>query len=291
MSKDLIIIFGPTASGKSKKAIDISSNHKSTIINLDSMQVYKDLRILTDRPTDTDLSKCDHRLYGYLNGDETSTAASWLSDAVNEIKECFNSKKLPILVGGTGMYLNALMFGLADIPDIDEATKHETQSLFDSYGLRFLFDEIKKNYPSTKIQENDRQRIFRSYSLLKQTGKVLEQWQLNTSPAIDNIDYQIFLTTTDRDKLYPRAESRVDQMFDDIVVDEVSDLLSKGYEDNKSIMKAIGVRELRSFLNKEINLEECKNIIKKNTRNYIKRQITWIKGNNITQNIDKKKFM
>jgi len=291
MSKDLIIIFGPTASGKSKKAIDISSNHKSTIINLDSMQVYKDLRILTDRPTDTDLSKCDHRLYGYLNGDEKSTAASWLSDAVSEIKECFNSKKLPILVGGTGMYLNALMFGLADIPDIDEATKHETQSLFDSYGLRFLFDEIKKSYPSTKIQENDRQRIFRSYSLLKQTGKVLEQWQLNTFPAIDNIDYQIFLTTTDRDKLYPRAESRVDRMFDDIVVEEVSDLLSKGYEDNKPIMKAIGVRELRSFINKEINLEECKNIIKKNTRNYIKRQITWIKGNNITQNIDKKKFM
>ena len=175
MSKDLIVIFGPTASGKSKKAINIALKHKSSIINLDSMQVYKDLRILTDRPTDKDLSTCDHRLYGYLNGDEPSTAASWLNDAVNEIKECFNSKKLPILVGGTGMYLNALMFGLADIPDIDNATKNETQALFDSHGLGFLFDEIKKSYPSTKIQKNDRQRIFRSYSLLKQTGRVLEQ--------------------------------------------------------------------------------------------------------------------
>ena len=196
MSRDLIVIFGPTASGKSKKAIDIALNHKSSIINLDSMQVYKDLRILTDRPTDADLSKCDHRLYGYLNGDESSTAASWLNHAVNEIKECFSNQKLPILVGGTGMYLNALKFGLADIPDIDEATKNETQSLFDSHGLRFLFNEIKKSYPSTKIQENDRQRIFRSYSLLKQTGKVLEQWQLNTSPAIDDVNYHILLTTT-----------------------------------------------------------------------------------------------
>ena len=291
MSKDLIVIFGPTASGKSKKAIDIALNHKSSIINLDSMQVYKDLRILTDRPSDTDLSTCDHRLYGYLNGDESSTAASWLNDAVNEIKECFNSERLPILVGGTGMYLNALKFGLADIPDIDEEIKNETQGLFDSHGLRFLFDEIKKIYPSTKIQENDKQRIFRSYSLLKQTGKVLEQWQLNTSPAIEDIDYQILLSTTDRDKLYPKAESRVDRMFEDTVVDEVSELLNKGYDDNKSIMKAIGVREISSFLNKDIDLKECKNAIKKNTRNYIKRQLTWIKGNNITQNIDKKKFM
>ena len=291
MSKDLIVIFGPTASGKSKKAVDISLKHKSTIINFDSMQVYKDLRILTDRPTAADLSKCDHRLYGYLNGDESSTAASWLNDAVNEIKECFSSKKLPILVGGTGMYLNALKFGLADIPDIDEEIKNETQGLFDSHGLRYLFDEIKKIYPSTKIQENDKQRIFRSYSLLKQTGKVLEQWQLNTSPAIEDIDYQILLTTTDRDKLYPKAESRVDRMFEDTVVDEVSELLNKGYDDNKSIMKAIGVREISSFLNKDIDLKECKNAVKKNTRNYIKRQLTWIKGNNITQNIDKKKFM
>ncbi len=291
MSRDLIVIFGPTASGKSKKAIDIALNHKSSIINLDSMQVYKDLSILTDRPTKADLSTCDHRLYGYLNGDESSTAASWLNDAVNEIKKCFSSKKLPILVGGTGMYLNALKFGLADIPDIDETTKNETQGLFDNFGLRFLFDEIKKSYPSTNIQENDRQRIFRSYSLLKQTGKVLEQWQLNTSPAIDDINYHILLTTTDRDELYPKAELRVDHMFKGLVVDEVSDLLSKGYNDNKSIMKAIGVREIRSFLDKKIDLEECKNIIKKNTRNYIKRQLTWIKGNNITQNIDIKKFM
>ena len=291
MSRDLIVIFGPTASGKSKKAIDIALNHKSSIINLDSMQVYKDLRILTDRPTEADLSTCDHRLYGYLNGDESSTAASWLNDAVNEIKKCFSSKKLPILVGGTGMYLNALKFGLANIPDIDETTKNETQDLFDSYGLRFLFDEIKKSYPSTKIQENDRQRIFRSYSLLKQTGKVLEQWQLNTSPAIDHINYHILLTTTERDELYPKAELRVDHMFKGLVVDEVSDLLSKGYNDNKPIMKAIGVREIRSFLDKKIDLEECINTIKKNTRNYIKRQLTWIKGNNITQNIDIKKFM
>ena len=126
---------------------------------------------------------------------------------------------------------------------------------------------------------------------MKQTGKVLEEWQLNTSPAIDDIDFQILLTTTNRDELYPKAELRVDCMFEDVVIDEVNELLGKGYDDNMPIMKAIGVREISRLLNKEIDLEECKNIIKKNTRNYIKRQITWIKGNNITQNIDKKKYM
>ena len=292
MSKDLIVIFGPTASGKSKKAVDISLKHKSTIINFDSMQVYKDLRILTDRPTEEDLSKCDHRLYGYLNGDEKSTVASWLNDAIEEIKECFINETLPILVGGTGMYLNALKNGLADIPDINAATKNETQKLFNNRGLSFLYDQIKKNNSSTKIQENDRQRIFRSYSLMRQTGKALEQWQLNTAPPfIDDIDYHILLTTTNRDELYPKAELRVDSMFEDAVIDEVNDLLSKGYDHNMPIMKAIGVREISSFLNKEIDFEDCKNIIKKNTRNYIKRQITWMKGNNISQNIDKKKYM
>ena len=126
---------------------------------------------------------------------------------------------------------------------------------------------------------------------MRQTGKVLEQWQFNTSPAIDDIDYHILLTTTNRDELYPKAELRVDRMFEDVVIDEVNELLGKGYYDNMPIMKAIGVREISRLLNKEIDLEECKNIIKKNTRNYIKRQITWIKGNNITQNIDKKKYM
>ena len=154
MSKDLIVIFGPTASGKSKKAIDIALNHKATIINLDSMQVYKDLRILTDRPTEVDLGKCDHILYGYLNGNEKNTAASWLNDAVDEIKKCFLSKTLPILVGGTGMYLNALKNGLADIPDINEVTKNEVVNV-DMSRYQFLnYSEIRK----AEIEQDKRKK-------------------------------------------------------------------------------------------------------------------------------------
>ena len=132
---------------------------------------------------------------------------------------------------------------------------------------------------------------MRSYSLLLQTGKVLEEWQFNPNKKIDNVNYRVILTGNLREKLYESAEQRVDNMFHDGAVDEVQSLIEKNYSAELSIMKAIGVREITNFIDGKVSLDEAKNIMKKNTRNYIKRQDTWIKGNNITQNVDIKKYL
>ncbi len=288
---DLLVIFGPTASGKSKLAVQIASKHKSAIINLDSLQVYKDLRILTDRPDDELCKNYDHRLYGILKGNENCTVATWLEKAVNEINECFSSNIIPIIVGGTGMYLKALMEGLSEIPSISENTNKKMKSHLEIHGLHYLYEKILSNFPNSKISSNDKQRIIRSYSLLLETGKVLEEWQTKKKPLIKNINFKIILTNMNREELYRAAELRVENMFKNDAVNEVKLLHKKRYDADLSIMKAIGVREISNFIDGKTSLEDAKGLMKKNTRNYIKRQITWIKGNNITKNVNIEKYL
>ena len=289
--RDVLVIFGPTASGKSKLAVQIASKQKSAIINSDSLQVYKELKILTDRPNEEICKKYDHRLYAILGGKEKCTAALWLEKAVIEINDCLSNKLLPIVVGGTGMYLKALIEGLSEIPLISEEVKKATKLHLEKNGLDYLYDKILKKFRGTKINSNDKQRIIRSYSLLLGTGKVLEEWQWNQRKQIDNVNYKIILTRGVREELYKLAERRVEQMFTNGAVTEVKSLCEKNYDADLSIMKAIGVREISNFINGKISLDDAKNIMKKNTRNYIKRQITWINGNNITQNTDYKKYL
>ena len=289
--RDILVIFGPTASGKSKLATQIASKHDSTIINLDSLQVYKELKILTNRPNEETCKKYDHRLYAIINGSKNCSVAVWLEKAVNEINNCFNNKKLPIVVGGTGLYLKALIEGLSEIPPISEKTKNLSNLHLKNNGLDYLYNKILINFPNTKINSNDKQRIMRSYSILLETGKVLEEWQFSQKPQIENVHYETIVTNRAREKLYKSAEQRVENMFTNGVVAEVEALVEKNYKSDLSIMKAIGVREITSFMLGEINLEDAKSKMKKNTRNYIKRQLTWIKGNNITQNINSKKYI
>ncbi len=289
--RDILVIFGPTASGKSKLATQIASNQKSVIINFDSLQVYRDLKILTDRPDDEICKKYDHRLYGILNGSEICSAAFWLEKAEHEINNCFNNKLLPIVVGGTGLYLKALMHGLSEIPSIEKNIGEQAQMDLETKGLDHLYKKILTRYSSTKINSNDKQRIIRSYSLWLQTGKVLEEWQLNPYKKIDNVNYRLIVTGNLREELYKSAEQRVENMFINGAVAEVQSLIEKNYSSELSVMKAIGVREIKSFIDGKISLDEAKSIMKKNTRNYIKRQDTWIKGNNITQNVNFKKYL
>ena len=163
--RDILVIFGPTASGKSKLATQIASKHKSAIINFDSLQVYKDLKILTDRPNDEMCKKFDHRLYGIFKGSESCSAAIWLEKAEHEINNCFDNKLLPIVVGGTGLYLKALMDGLSEIPSIKKNIEDQANLDLESNGLDHLYKKILTKYPGTKINSNDKQRIVRSYSL------------------------------------------------------------------------------------------------------------------------------
>ena len=289
--RDILVIFGPTASGKSNLATQIATNHESAIINFDSLQVYQDLKILTDRPDYETCKKYDHRLYGILKGSESFSAASWLEKAEYEINNCFDNKILPIVVGGTGLYLKALMDGLSEIPYIKKNIEEKAKLDLETNGLNHLYKKILIRYPGTKINSNDKQRIIRSYSILLQTGKVLEEWQFNPNKKIENVNYRLILTGGLREQLYVLAEQRVENMFLDGAVDEVQSLIEKNYSSELSIMKAIGVREITNFIEGKVSLDEAKSMMKKNTRNYIKRQDTWIKGNNITQNVNLKKYL
>ena len=289
--RDILIIFGPTASGKSYIANKAASKTNAAIINSDSLQIYKDLHILTDRPSEQIISRYDHRLYGILNGNNNCTAALWLDKAIEEINLCFKENILPIIVGGTGLYIKVLIEGISHIPFIKREIKEEVDSLLNRKGITFLYNEIKKKYNETKINFNDKQRIVRSYSLLKQTNKVLEEWQVENHNLLNDVNFKILNTDNDRSILYQRAEKRTEKMFNEGVIDEVNNLLEKNYDPDSSLMKAIGVREIRDYLENLIDLDTCKNRMKKSTRNYIKRQQTWIKGNNITSNIEIKKYI
>ena len=289
--RDILIIFGPTASGKSYIANKAASKTNAAIINSDSLQIYKDLHILTDRPSEQIISRYDHRLYGILSGNNNCTAALWLDKAIEEINLCFKENILPIIVGGTGLYIKVLIEGISRIPFIKREIKEEVDSLLNRKGITFLYNEIKKKYNETKINFNDKQRIVRSYSLLKQTNKVLEEWQVENHNLLNDVNFKILNTDNDRSILYQRAEKRTEKMFNEGVIDEVNNLLEKNYDPDSSLMKAIGVREIRDYLENLIDLDTCKNRIKKSTRNYIKRQQTWIKGNNISSNIEIKKYI
>ena len=289
--RDILIIFGPTASGKSYIANKAASKTNAAIINSDSLQIYKDLHILTDRPSEQIISRYDHRLYGILSGNNNCTAALWLDKAIEEINLCFKENILPIIVGGTGLYIKVLIEGISHIPFIKREIKEEVDSLLNRKGITFLYNEIKKKYNETKINFNDKQRIVRSYSLLKQTNKVLEEWQVENHNLLNDVNFKILNTDNDRSILYQRAEKRTEKMFNEGVIDEVNNLLEKNYDPDSSLMKAIGVREIRDYLENRIDLDTCKNRMKKSTRNYIKRQQTWIKGNNISSNIEIKKYI
>ena len=286
-----ILIFGPTASGKSKTALELSKNIDSIIINTDSLQVYKDLQILTSRPSTEDQKNVPHKLYGTQDGKSQNTVANWIKHACAEIELSFQEKKTPILVGGTGLYFKALEEGLAEIPDIEQSVIDSTNKIINEHGINYLFNELLKKNPNCTISSNDKNRIIRAYNVLMFTGEPIDKWQINTKPIIRNIKYHKFLINSEREDLYTSAERRFDKMIEEGAVDEVKKLNSFNHDKESTIMKAIGVREINEFFLGNVTLSEAIALAKQKTRNYIKRQQTWIKSNNISWNRSFKKLM
>ena len=289
--KKVLILFGPTASGKSNLALKISANIKATIINADSMQIYKNLRILTSRPSKEDEEKVAHKLYGIMDGVENCSVASWLELAKDEIQKSWSKNTLPILVGGTGMYLKSLMEGISEIPSIPDSIKLETEEILRTNGLEYLYKILIESNNKTLINKKDTQRIVRAFNVLKFTGKSIEEWQKVNKKILEDVNFEIYLPPMERQNLYMSCEKRFDEMFERGAVEEVRRLLEQNLDVSRSIMKAIGVREIQQYLSNQIDRDECVNLSKKNTRNYIKRQLTWIRGNNISSNIDIKKYI
>ena len=289
--KEVFVIFGPTASGKSDLAKQISAKLESPIINFDSLQVYQQLRILSSRPSSQDERLIDHRLYGIIDGNENCTVAKWLKLAKIEVETCWKEKRIPILVGGTGLYLKGLMQGISYIPDVSDSTIKNTNDSFVKNGANYLYKVLLEHNKNTKIKETDTQRLKRSYSLLMETGHSLEEWQVKPEKIFENVNYKIILLNEDRSTIYEKAKIRFSAMIDNGAIEEVENLRKEEIDPNRSIMKAIGVREISKYLDNKYSLDDCKEETVQKTRNYIKRQQTWIKSNNITSNIDFKKYL
>ena len=284
MNNSIFFITGPTAIGKSDLAIKLSKEINGEIINADSMQIYRELKVITARPTNIDIKLIKHHLYGYVSGSERYNVEKWCNDAKNIIESLFKKNVTPIFVGGTGLYIDTLINGITSIPSIPESIKKESNNLFDKIGLDSFFDLIKEIDINAvnNISKNDTQRLKRIWEVYKFTGKKFSLWKDNKNKKfLDNIEYKIILFLPDRTKNYNRVNKRVESMIENGAVHEIENLLKYNYSSKLPIMRAHGVPEISSYLQKKVTLEECINNIQLVTRHYVKRQNTWWKSSNL----------
>ncbi len=279
--KHLVIIAGPTCSGKSELARAMALEFNGQIINADSMQVYSDLQVITSRPSNEDLLSIKHKMYGYLDGSKRGNVASWHKLAIKEILNSEEEKNLPIVVGGTGLYLNSLINGISTIPEPTKDIKEYVNEKILKLGLGTIFDELKKidSVGSKKIKPNDKQRIVRSYEVFLSSGKPLTFWQSKEilKPLRHSKIYNL-LVLPEREVLYQMCNHRFDKMIVSGAIEEVAKLKDRCLDPSLPVMNAIGVRELSCFLEGDTPLEDAVSKSKQLTRNYAKRQVTWFKN-------------
>lgn len=277
----VLIIGGPTASGKSQHAINYARENNGVIINGDSMQIYKELPILTAQPSASDLEHTQHKLYGELSGGDQCSVARWQKLAIQAIEDAWQQNKAPIVVGGTGMYLKSLTKGISSIPDIDPAIRTKARSLHKELGNDAFYKELQKVDAdmASKLHPSNTQRVIRAYEVMLSTGNSLAQWQQQTDKsAIAHLDCTVKLLMPTKEELHERANKRFGQMIKDGALHEVQALLDKNYAPTLPVMKAIGVQELMAHLQGKITLSEALELAQIATRQYIKRQLTWFKN-------------
>lgn len=270
-----LLIAGPTASGKSALAIAEARKRNGVIINADSMQVYRELRVLTARPSAEEEAQAPHRLYGHVSGAEEYSVARWLGDAKSEMQNCWNNNQLPIICGGTGLYFRALEQGLAETPPIDRSVREKWRNFQGN-----LHHELSQRDPAAaqRLNPADHQRIIRALEVIESTGQTLEQWQTlaTQSHFLNEINVERIYVKVQREELYLRAELRFDTMMQNGAREEASAL--PAFEPSRPIMKAIGVPELLAHLRGEMSEAQAISKAKTATRQYIKRQLTWVRG-------------
>ena len=285
MTEKIILLSGPTATGKSSLALKIAETIDAEIINADSIQLYRDLSILTARPN-TENEKIKHHCYGFLNGDINWSVGKWINEVKKIINDIIERKKVPIIVGGTGFYFKAITDGLSPIPDIDKSIRLEIESELEKNGLEKLYKKLNiiDADASERINPNDKQRIMRALEVYEGTKKKISDFWLMDRKKIINQFSINFKIDADRDWIYKNCDLRVDNMFKNGVIEEVEHLLNKNYSATSPIMKAIGVNEIKSFLNNEISIDRASELIKFKTHHYAKRQITWMNNQMISWN-------
>ena len=277
--QSVIVIAGPTASGKSALALALAERLGGVIINADSMQVYRELRVLTARPTPDDHARMPHRLYGVLSVQERCSAGRWCGLAHEAIAAARGDGNRPILVGGSGLYLKALIAGIASIPAIPSSTRAEAQARYASMGASAFHAELAALDPDAgaRLHPCDRQRVTRAWEVLRATGRRLGDWQADTHSPAPAIRFSLFALSPPRSELYRQIDDRFRRIVDAGALDEVRGLRALELDPALPAMRAVGVRELARHIDGDITLDRAIELVQQATRHFAKRQTTWLR--------------
>ena len=275
----VIVICGPTASGKTSLSIELAKRINGEIVSADSMQIYEDMDIGTAKPTKEEMNGIKHYLIGNVSPTIRYSVASFKKDAINAINEIIEKGKTPIVVGGTGLYVDSLVNGIDyDDLEIDLNYRNELEKQVEELGLESLYEKACKIDPQAmeKISKNDKKRIFRVLEIFNATGKTKTMQEIESREKDNPYDFIVFAINMDREKLYERINKRVDLMIENGLVDEVKNLINK-YDELPTAIQGLGYKEVVLYLNEEISYEEMIEKIKQETRRYAKRQLTWFR--------------
>tara|TARA_B100000575_G_C22995746_1_gene574006 strand:- start:52 stop:960 length:909 start_codon:yes stop_codon:yes gene_type:complete len=281
LKSKIILIYGPTASGKSEFAIKIARKINGEIINADSMQVYKELKILSARPIQKEYEKIKHHLYGFHNVKKKFSTGDWLKLVKNKILIIKKRKKTPIIVGGTGLYFKALTDGLVNIPNIPIKFRKRIRSLHQKIGSKNFFLKLIKIDPLVKnfLKSSDTQRVIRAYEIKLFTNKSMFQFFKDTKPSFENNDFFKIYINYPREELIKRIAVRTENIVRNGAISEVRRFIKLRVPRSKTASKAIGIKEIKDYLDKKIEIIELIERISIKTRQYAKRQSTWARGN------------
>jgi len=281
LKSKIILIYGPTSSGKSEFAIRLAKKINGEIINADSMQIYRELKILTARPFQKDYKKIKHHLYGFQSIRKNFSTGKWLKLVNKKILNLKKRKKVPILVGGTGLYFKALTEGLTNIPNIPIKFRKKVRSLYDKVGPRNFFLDLLRIDPLVKnnIKLSDTQRCIRAYEVKIFTKKSIYEWFKSTKTNYKKNDFFKIYIDFPRKDLLKRINLRTHKMIKKGAISEVRKFIKFRVQKDKSANKAIGINEVREYLNKKIQISDVVEKISIKTRQYAKRQSTWGRGN------------
>lgn len=290
----VILIAGPTASGKSGFALRLAEEIGGTVINADSMQVYRELSIITARPTAEEMARVPHRLYGFVPSAEAYSVGRYLVDAAHAIAQARAEGRVPIVVGGTGLYFKALLEGLSPLPAIDPEIRARLRARAEEEGAAVLHAELARRdgERAARLMPTDKQRIVRALEVLESTGRTLGEWQtLPGTPVVAGTDAQRLLLVADRTQLMARIDARFDAMLAAGVLEEVRAFAALGLSEELPAVRAHGVRPLMAHLRGEIALEAAAEGSKAETRRYAKRQLTWHRRNMMSWEVIKTQLM
>ncbi len=283
---DMIIIAGPTCVGKSKLAVKLAQKINGVIINCDSVQVYKDLNLLSARPKLSDMEGIPHFLYGYVNSYINFSVVDWLLDIKSTLKDVKISQKVPILVGGSGLYLNALINGLSPIPPISDRVKKECLLKFNQFGINKFREMVFKIDPDFVKKNHDKHRLMRACNVFFETNKNISYWYGCPREGKINKATYSFLIDMDRSVIYEKCDNRFQEMLINGGLNEVIKIHNK-VDRSLPIAKSLGVKWLLSYLDKELSYKDAVILSMRDTRRYVKRQKTWFKHNYIPYKVIK----